>query len=59
MVPAKTLPARTGYIRFPLHAVFCLTFLLSFFVLVLDRNSDQHNSDPLYQVHNGGSIWWR
>ena len=56
MVPAKTLPARTGYIRFPLHAVFCLTLLLSFLIVVPDRNSDQHNSDTLYQIPDGGSI---
>jgi len=44
VVPAKTLLAQAGYMGFPLHAVFRLTLLLSFLVLVLDWNSDQHNS---------------
>ena len=59
MVSPKTLLAQTGHMGFPLHAVFFHTHLLSLLVLVLDRNSDQHNSQPLYQIYNGGSVWCR
>ncbi len=56
MVPPKTLLAQTRHMGFPLHAVFFHTHLLSLLVPVLDRNSDQHNSQPLYQIYNGGSV---
>ena len=59
MVSPKTLLAQTGHMGFPLHAVFFHTHLLSLLVLVLDRNSDQQKSQPLYQIYNGGSVWGR
>ena len=59
VVPPKTLRAQTRHMGFPLHTVFFHTHLLPLLVPVLDRNSDQHNSQPLYQIYNGGSVWSR
>ena len=59
MVPPKTLRAQTRHMGFPLHTVFFHTHLLPLLVPVLDRNSDQHNSESLYQIYNGGSVWGR
>jgi len=56
VVPPKTLLAQTRHMGFPLHAVFFHTHLLPLLVPVLDRNSDQHNSQPLYQIYNGGGV---
>ena len=56
VVPTKTLLAQTRHMGFPLHAVFFHTHLLSLLVPILDRNSAQHHSQPLYQIYNGGSV---